>query len=314
MISVSGLTKSYGKNRGIDDISFTIPEGQIVGFLGPNGAGKTTTMNIITGYMTADSGTVTINEIDMVKQPIDAKKHIGYLPEQPPLYHSMTVKEYLDFAYELKNVQAESRKEHISGICDIIGLGDVYTRVIGHLSKGYKQRVGLAQALIGDPEVLVLDEPTVGLDPRQIVEIRNVIKDMGKKRTIILSTHILPEVSAICERVLVISNGVIVADDKPENLEIATKSNSSLQIRIAGPDGIVKSLLNEIDGVKSAKSIGEIETDSFDYLIESNQGEDVRKKIFGELASKGFPILMMRPQSDSLEDIFLELTKSEEVS
>ena len=311
MINVSGLTKSYGKNRGINDISFTIPEGQIVGFLGPNGAGKTTTMNILTGYMASDSGVVTINEIDMLKQPIEAKKHIGYLPEQPPLYPAMTVKEYLDFVYELKGVEAENRKEHISGICDIIGLGDVYLRVIGHLSKGYRQRVGLAQALIGDPDVLVLDEPTVGLDPRQIVEIRNVIKDMGKKRTIILSTHILPEVSAICERVLVISDGVIVADDKPESLEVATRGDRALIVRIAGPDENVKSLLSDIAGVKSAKSLGEIEQDSTDFLVESDEGADIRKPMFKVLADQGYPILMMRPQHDTLEDIFLELTKAE---
>jgi len=312
MINVSGLTKSYGKNRGINEISFAIPEGQIVGFLGPNGAGKTTTMNIITGYMSADNGLVTINDIDIAKQPIDAKRHIGYLPEQPPLYHSMTVKEYLDFVYELKGVEAENKKDHILGICDIIGLGDVYSRVIGHLSKGYKQRVGLAQALIGDPEVLVLDEPTVGLDPRQIVEIRNVIKDMGKKRTIILSTHILPEVSAICERVLVISDGVIVADDKPENLEGATRDDKSLIVRIAGPDESVASTLNAIDGVIGAKLLGEIESDSCDFLIESDKGIDIRKSLFNALAKEGYPILMMKPQNDSLEDIFLELTKEKE--
>jgi len=209
-------------------------------------------------------------------------------------------------------VEAESKKDHISGICDIIGLGDVYPRVIGHLSKGYKQRVGLAQALIGDPEVLVLDEPTVGLDPRQIVEIRNVIKDMGKKRTIILSTHILPEVSAICERVLVISDGVIVADDKPENLEGATRDDKSLIVRIAGPDESVASTLNAIDGVSGAKLLGEIESDSYDFLIESDKGIDIRKPLFTALAKEGYPILMMKPQKDSLEDIFLELTKEKE--
>jgi len=176
MINVSGLTKTYGKNRGIDDISFMIPEGEIVGFLGPNGAGKTTTMNIITGYLSANTGSVEVAGIDMLKQPIEAKKHIGYLPEQPPLYHTMTVRSYLDFVYELKGVQTPAREPHISSICEIIGLTEVFNRVIGHLSKGYKQRVGLAQALIGDPDVLILDEPTVGLDPRQIVQIRNVIK------------------------------------------------------------------------------------------------------------------------------------------
>ena len=311
MITVGGLTKSYGKNRGIDDITFTIPEGEIVGFLGPNGAGKTTTMNIITGYLAADSGNVEVAGVNMLKQPIEAKKHIGYLPEQPPLYHTMTVKAYLDFVYELKNVSSPSREQHISGICEIIGLTDVYKRVIGHLSKGYKQRVGLAQALIGDPDVLILDEPTVGLDPRQIVEIRNVIKDMGKKRTIILSTHILPEVSAICERVLVIANGVIVADDKPENLAGTAIGTEVLIARIAGPGGSVNELLQTLDGIKKISSLGKKEQGSSDFLIESNKGTDIRKPLFTALAKAEYPLLMLRPHSDSLEDIFLKLTEEE---
>jgi len=311
MINVSGLTKSYGKNRGINDISFTIPEGEIVGFLGPNGAGKTTTMNIITGYLNADIGNVEIAGIDMLKNPIEAKKHIGYLPEQPPLYHTMTVEAYLDFVYELKGINAPSQEKHISDICEMIGLTDVYKRVIGHLSKGYKQRVGLAQALIGDPDVLILDEPTVGLDPRQIVEIRNVIKDMGKKRTIILSTHILPEVSAICERVLVITNGVIVADDKPENLAGTAVGTRAMMVRVAGPNDSVLELLEKIEGVKSANSLGEKEPDSCDFLIESNKGIDIRKHLFKTLSEADYPMLMLRPQSDSLEDIFLKLTKEE---
>jgi len=309
MINVSGLTKSYGKNRGIDDITFTIPEGEIVGFLGPNGAGKTTTMNILTGYLAADTGSVEIAGIDMLKQPNDAKKHIGYLPEQPPLYQAMTVEEYLNFVFELKGVKSQEREPHINSICEIIGITDVYKRVIGHLSKGYRQRVGLAQALIGDPDILVLDEPTVGLDPRQIVEIRNVIKKMGKKRTIILSTHILPEVSAVCERVLVISNGVIVADDKPENLSGSAIGERSMIVRIAGPSGIVRELLQNLEGVKSVKSLGKIEPDSSDFLMESNKGVDIRKPMFGALAKEGYQILMLRPQNDSLEDIFLKLTE-----
>ena len=320
MIEVSNLTKNYGKNRGVDDISFSIPEGQIVGFLGPNGAGKTTTMNILTGYLTADTGDVKIAGIDMLRHPIDAKKHIGYLPEQPPLYLSMTVKEYLNFVYELKDVKAPGEKEndgekspyqqeHISAICESIGLTDVYKRVIGHLSKGYRQRVGLAQALIGDPDVLVLDEPTIGLDPRQIVEIRNVIKKMGKERTIILSTHILPEVSAICERVLVISNGVIVADDKPENLTAAAKGNREIIVRVAGPSGIVQTLLRDIEGVRTARLLGKMEPDSCDFLLENEQGIDVRKPLFNTLSKAGYPLLMSRPHGDSLEDIFLKLTE-----
>jgi len=309
MINVSGLTKSYGKNRGIKDISFSIPEGEIVGFLGPNGAGKTTTMNIITGYLSADTGSVDIAGIDMIKQPIEAKKYIGYLPEQPPLYHGMTVKSYLDFVYDLKGVQTPARDPHITGICEVIGISDVFTRVIGHLSKGYRQRVGLAQALIGDPDVLILDEPTVGLDPRQIVEIRNVIKEMGKKRTIILSSHILTEVSAICERVLVISNGVIVADDKPDNLAGLSASSRTLLVRIAGPSGKVRELLQDLEGVKTAKLLGKMEPDSCDFLVENEQDADIRKPLFGALSKAGYPILMLRPQSDTLEDIFLELTE-----
>jgi ABC-2 type transport system ATP-binding protein len=221
----------------------------------------------------------------------------------------MTVKAYLDFVYELKGIKSIPRVEHISGICEIIGITDVYTRVIGHLSKGYRQRVGLAQALIGDPEVLILDEPTVGLDPRQIVEIRNVIKDMGKKRTIILSTHILPEVSAICERVLVISNGVIVADDKPENLTGAAMGERTLIVRIAGPSGSVRELLQGLEGVKNAKLLGKMEPDSCDFLVENESGIDIRKPLFGALTKANYPLLMLRPQSDSLEDIFLKLTE-----
>jgi len=218
MIEVSHLTKVYGDKRGITDISFTINEGEIVGFLGPNGAGKTTTMNIITGYLSATSGTAKVGGIDVLEDPIAAKKNIGYLPEHPPLYLDMKVSEYLNFVYELKNADLPSRKNHIAEICELVGIEEVYQRVIKNLSKGYRQRVGLAQALIGNPTVLILDEPTVGLDPRQIVEIRNVIKELGKRRTVILSTHILPEVEAICERVLVINKGVIIADDEPQNL------------------------------------------------------------------------------------------------
>jgi ABC-2 type transport system ATP-binding protein len=312
MIEITGLTKTYGKNRGIDNITFSIPEGQIVGFLGPNGAGKTTTMNIITGYLSADAGRVTVAGIDMAERPTEAKRHIGYLPEQPPYYPAMTVEEYLDFVYELKGVKSPDQQEHITSVCKLTGIDDVYRRVISHLSKGYRQRVGLAQALIGDPDVLILDEPTVGLDPRQIVEIRNVIKQMGKSRTIILSTHILPEVSAVCERVLVISNGVIVADDKPENLAGTISGERSLLIRISGPKDGLHSLLRGQDGIQNAKYVGEMETNSHDFLIESAPGIDIRKPLFQTLAKAGYPILMLRPQDASLEDIFLKLTEEDE--
>lgn len=308
MIEVQSLTKTYGRSRGISDISFSIKEGEIVGFLGPNGAGKTTTMNIITGYLSASSGSAKIAGIDVLENPIEAKRHIGYLPEQPPLYPGMTVEEYLDFVYDLKGVRSKSQSAHISGICKMVGVSDVYKRVIGHLSKGYRQRVGLAQAMIGDPDVLILDEPTVGLDPRQIVEIRNVIKDMGKSRTIILSTHILPEVSAVCERVLVISNGVIVADDRPGNLANLVSGERIMLFRVAGPKDAVLSAMRSQDGVKRVETVGEMETGSCDFLVESLPNIDIRKPMFSALAAGGWPILMLRPQNVSLEDIFIKLT------
>jgi len=312
MIEVSSLTKNYGKTRGINNVSFSIPEGQIVGFLGPNGAGKTTTMNIITGCLTADTGSVEIAGANMLSNPLDGKKHIGYLPEQPPLYPSMTVKSYLNFVYEIKGVKAGNRRTHIHGICEMVGLTSVYKRVIAHLSKGYRQRVGLAQAMIGDPAVLILDEPTVGLDPRQIVEIRNFIKRMGKKRTIILSSHILSEVSAICERVLVISKGSLVADDEAGNLTSSIIPDRAIILRVAGSKNNIQPLLQNLDGIKSIKQLGEIEQSSCDFLLESTRGTDIRKPLFKALAKAGFPILMLRPQKDSLEDIFLELTEKED--
>jgi ABC-2 type transport system ATP-binding protein len=311
MIEVQGLTKSYGKNRGISDISFTVAEGEIVGFLGPNGAGKSTTMNILTGYLPVGAGSVRVAGIDVLSNPLAAKKHMGYLPEQPPLYLGMTVKEYLDFVCGLKGVKSADRKKHTAGIVDMVGLSDVYSRVVGHLSKGYRQRVGLAQALVSDPDVLVLDEPTVGLDPRQIVEIRNVIKDMGKSRTIILSTHILPEVSAVCERVLVISNGVIVGDGKPENLATALSSDRELIVRVAGPKNSVLQTLRGQDGVKAIRHIGEMEAGSSDFLLESVPNIDIRKPMFNALAKAGYPILMLRPQNATLEEVFLKLTDKE---
>ncbi len=309
MIEVTNLTKTYGQNRGINDISFKINEGEIVGFLGPNGAGKTTTMNIITGYISAQRGTAKIAGIDVLTDPREAKRHIGYLPEQPPLYMDMTAYEYLDFVYDLKEVKSKSRRNHIMDIMGMLDIESVSGRLIKNLSKGYKQRVGLAQALIGDPDVLILDEPTVGLDPRQIVEIRNVIKDLGKSRTVILSTHILPEVSAVCERVLVISNGVIVADDKPENLSTLVTSERQLLVRIAGPKDSVFSLLKSRDGVKSVEAVGELESGSNDFLIESLPGIDIRKPLFTSLASANFPILMLKPNNASLEEIFIKLTE-----
>ncbi len=310
MIEVSNLTKTYGKKRGIDRLSFTIGDGEIVGFLGPNGAGKSTTMNIISGYLSASSGAARIGGIDILEDPVSAKRQIGYLPEQPPLYLDMTVAEYLDFIFDLKVPSGElKRSAHIGEICELVGLKEHYTRVIRNLSKGYKQRVGLAQALIGNPEVLILDEPTVGLDPKQIIEIRNVIKGLGKNRTIILSTHILQEVSAICERVLVINNGQIVADDKPENLSAMITGDRKLTVRVAGPRDSVRKLLRSIEGVRFADVTVQAEKGSYDFLVEARPNVDIRKPMFAALAKAGYPILQLKSMDLSLEDIFLKLVE-----
>jgi ABC-2 type transport system ATP-binding protein len=310
MIEVSALTKTYGKKRGIDRVSFAIGEGEIVGFLGPNGAGKTTTMNIITGYLSANSGAAYIGGVDVLEDPITAKRKVGYLPEQPPLYMDMTVEEYLNFIFDLKKVRELKRAAHLSEIAALVGLTDHYKRLIRNLSKGYKQRVGLAQALVGNPEVLILDEPTVGLDPKQIIEIRNVIKALGKSRTIILSTHILQEVSAICERVLVINNGQIIADDKPDNLSSMITGDRKLSVRISGARDAVLKTLREVDGVRYAEATIQAEQGAFDYLVEAVPNIDIRKPMFGALAKAGFPILRMTAMDLSLEEVFMNLVAS----
>lgn len=310
MIEVSGLTKTYGNKRGITDISFSIDEGEIVGFLGPNGAGKTTTMNVITGYLSASAGSARVADIDILEDPLAAKKHIGYLPQDPPLYVDMTVNEYLDFIYDLKDVggKAKEREEHISKVCEMVGVTQVRDRLINNLSGGYKQRCGLAQALIGDPDVLILDEPTVGLDPKQIIEIRNVIKTLGKNRTVILSTHILQEVSAVCERVLVINKGRLVADDTPSHLSAMLTGEHKLEYRIYGPKDRVVSCLRSVDGVKTVTPTVEAEPGAFEYLVESSEHVDARKLIFSALARAGYPVLLLKNQDLSLEDVFIQLT------
>ena len=316
MIEVSGLTKTYGNKRGITDISFTINEGEIVGFLGPNGAGKSTTMNVITGYLSATAGAAKVAGIDILENPLEAKKHIGYLPQDPPLYLDMTVEEYLNFIYDIKGVKKEdeSRKAHIDRICEMVGITQVRSRVINNLSGGYKQRCGLAQALVGDPDVLILDEPTVGLDPKQIIEIRNVIKDLGRNRTIILSIHILQEVSAVCERVLVINNGRLVADDTPTHLSALLTGEHKLEYRIAGPKDKIVQVLRSVDGVKVVTPTIEAEPGAFEYLVESAEHLDVRKLIFSALSRAGYPVLLLKNQDLSLEDVFIQLTADQKSS
>lgn len=310
MIEIKNLTKRYGKKRAVDNVSFTVEKGEILGFLGPNGAGKTTTMNILTGYISSNEGSITVDGFDILKNPEEVKKRIGYLPENPPLYLDMTVIDYLNFVYDLKNVKL-TKKEHIIEIMNLVKITDVSMRLIKNLSKGYKQRVGLAQALIGNPEILVLDEPTVGLDPKQINEIRDLIKKLGKERTIILSSHILPEVSAICERVIIISKGKIVASDTLENISKNISGTTTIVTRIEGKLDDVTSIISSIDGVNSVTSKPCVDEGANDYKISTNEGFDIRKPLFFALSEKQFPILLLSKQTLSLEDVFLQLTTVE---
>ena len=310
MIEITDIRKSFGDKHAVDGISFTVAEGEIMGFLGPNDAGKSTTLNIITGYLSADSGVVKIDGTDILSDPIKAKKDIGFLPEIPPLYPEMTVAEYLDFVYELKGCKLP-RKQHIKEICEVVKIWDVSGRLIKNLSKGYKQRVGIAQALIGNPKVLIFDEPTIGLDPRQIIEIRNLIKMLGKEHTIILSTHILPEVQAVCDRIVVINKGRIVANEKTEDLINAVDGSRKLVAKIVGQEEEVLKALRALPGVKTADIIGRRDTDSVSYLLESQERVDIRKPLFYMLSSKGWPLVGLEGVELSLEDIFIRLVGRE---
>lgn len=311
MIEVKNLTKKYGDICAVSDVSFTVRDGEILGLLGPNGAGKSTTMNIMTGYLSATSGEVNIAGFDILDNPIEAKKHIGYLPEIPPLYTDMTVLEYLNFVYDLKCVKEKKRDAHINEIMEAVKVTDVKNRVISNLSKGYKQRVGLAQAMIGNPEVLILDEPTVGLDPMQIIEIRSVIKKLGKNHTVILSSHILQEVQAICDRVVIINKGKVAAIDSPENLARTISNENKFMLRIAADERTALDVLEPISGVKQVRSMGRKEKNSIDFLVETEPNVDVRSEIFRRMADNNLPILSMQTVDLSLEDIFIEVTENE---
>lgn len=305
MIEVVNLSKHYGATKAVDDISFTAEKGEILGFLGPNGAGKTTTMNMITGYISCTSGKITVNGTDVAENPGEVKKCIGYLPEHPPLYLDMTVSEYLNFVYELKKVSG-NKKEHIKKIAETVKITDVYDRLIKNLSKGYRQRVGLAQALLGDTEVIILDEPTVGLDPGQIIEIRNVIKQLGRERTVIFSSHILAEVSAVCDRIIIIDKGKIVADSRAEELSRSKGKEYRYIVRIKGDKQSVVNILRGIDGLVRANSKSTDKPDVFDYGIECTR--DVREDMFCALAESGNPILALRQREMTLEEIFIKIT------
>ncbi len=311
MIQIKNLVKKYGNKLAVDHISISVNKGEIVGLLGPNGAGKSTTMNILTGYLSATSGEARIDGYDILENPIEAKKKIGYLPELPPLYMDMTVSEYLSFVYDLKKVDTKSKKKHLLEIMDTVKITNVKDRLIANLSKGYKQRVGLAQAMVGNPEVLILDEPTVGLDPKQIIEIRDVIKKLGKHHTVILSSHILQEVHAVCERVIIINKGKVAAIDSPDNLAKSISNENKFSLRIAGDERTVLDIIREIHGVKYVKPIGRKEKNTMDFLVEAEPNVDVRPLIFGAMAKENLPILSMQTVDMSLEDIFLEVTEKE---
>ena len=304
MIKISHLVKNYGSFCAVDDISFEVERGEVVGFLGPNGAGKSTTMNILTGYLSSTSGSVSIGGVDILDDPLNAKRLIGYLPEQPPLYPDMTVDEYLSFAYDLKGCTLNKEK-HINEVCAVVKIGEVRKRLIKNLSKGYRQRVGIAQALIGNPPVVIFDEPTIGLDPKQIIEIRNLIRTLGKEHTVILSTHILQEVQAVCDRIVIINKGKIVADELTENISRAVENNRRFNIKIAGPQRDVLATLRNLPGVTYAEVLAARDGDAYTYMVESEVGVDIRKKLFWTMAEKKWPIIGLEALGMSIEDIFI---------
>ena len=309
MIRIENLVKRYGNKYALDGISLNIAKGEVVGFLGPNGAGKSTTMNIITGYLSASSGNVYINGVDLLSDPIGVKTMIGYLPEQPPLYVDMTGREYLNFVFDLKKCEY-SRKKHIDEICSVVKIADVQNRVIRNLSKGYKQRVGNAQALIGNPPIIIFDEPTVGLDPKEIIEIRSLIRKLGEKHTVILSSHILSEVQVICDRIVIIDSGRIIADKPTEELARVAGRNKRFNAKIAGPAREVIAAVKEIAGVKSIEATGENDNGAYSFIIEADANTDIRRALFDTLASQNYPMLGLEEINASLEDIFISIVDS----
>jgi len=314
MIEVTNLVRRYGPHVAVDHASFKIEKGEIVGFLGPNGAGKSTTMNILTGYLSPTEGTVKVNGMDILEHPMEIKKNMGYFPESPPLYMDMTVREYLEFAAEIKRIPKSEKKNRMNYVMDTVGIADHSKRLIKNLSKGYKQRVGLAQAMIGDPEVLIMDEPTSGLDPKQILEIRSLITELGKDHTIILSSHILPEVSAVCKRVLIINRGVLVADDTPANLAQRLLGGSHISLRLDGSQADISKTLSKVPTILRLDFQESQESGTVQLVAEAAPDTDIRRDIFKALSAASIPILMMRSQDMSLEDIFLNLTTQEEAT
>ena len=311
MIEVKNLTKRYGDIKALDDISFTVDTGEVLGFLGPNGAGKSTTMNIITGYISSTSGTVTVDGTEILENPRETKKKIGYLPEIPPLYPDMTVRKYLEFMFDLKKVKLP-KKEHIEEIMRLVRISDKADRLIKNLSKGYRQRVGFGQALLGNPPVLILDEPTVGLDPKQIIEIRKLIRSLGKKHTVIFSSHVLSEISATCDRIIVISEGRLVADSKTDELSKALADTQKLSLTAEGSPAEILGEIKKIPGVKKYMKVRELTEKTALYSVEYGNDFDIRRDVFSAMARINAPILEMKSGNESLEDMFLKLTQGAE--
>ena len=311
MIEVNNLVKRYGDHTAVDHLSFKIEKGKIYGFLGPNGAGKSTTMNMITGYIASTEGTVTIDGHDILDEPEQAKKCIGYLPEMPPLYFDMTVGEYMNFVADLKKIPKDQKKSMVEEVMDMVKITDMKNRLIKNLSKGYRQRVGLAQAILGYPEVIILDEPTVGLDPKQIIEIRDLIKSLKKKHTVILSSHILSEVSAVCDYVLIISHGKLVASDTPENLGKLAEGSNTLNLLIKGEKDRIRTTLGQIEGIKNITVDTAKEEHVWNVTISTKEDTDIREEVFFKMADARCPILEMQSKKVSLEEIFLELTEDD---
>jgi ABC-2 type transport system ATP-binding protein len=308
LIQVENLVKKYGQQTVLNGINLTVKEGEILGLLGPNGAGKSTTMNIITGYISATDGNIEVDGLNILKEPKKVKKKIGYLPEIPPLYMDMTVEEYLLFVSKIKGINRKDIKNSIDKVTELVKINNYRNRLIKNLSKGYKQRVGLAEAIIGNPEILILDEPTVGLDPKEIIEIRSLVKELGKTHTVILSSHILSEVSAICDRVVIINKGEIVASGTPYELSKRLIYNNKLLLRIKGKGKNTEKILQEIRGIQNIKIQGTVENGTIDILVEAKQNEDIREEIFFKLSKAETPILMMKPLDLSLEEVFLQVT------
>lgn len=311
MIEVKNLVKKYGNHTAVDHLNFTVEKGKIYGFLGPNGAGKSTTMNMITGYIASTEGEILIDGHNILDEPETAKKKIGYLPEIPPLYQDMTVLEYLKFAAELKAIPKEKREKNINEVMSTTKLEDMKRRLIKNLSKGYKQRVGLAQALLGYPEVIILDEPTVGLDPKQIIEIRDLIKSLGQKHTVILSSHILSEVSAVCDHVLIIDKGKLVASDTPENLSKVMTGMNSLELTVKGEEAVIRDALGMVENIENIAYHSSMTEGACDFTIKISGDMDMRENIFFALSEVKCPILRMQPTNMSLEEVFLKLTNDE---